>query len=193
MLLIVTPRSDVFRAICPDEGSFAIFFAAFEVTFIATAIIPCLDTATLNAAQSEFTFINLIYICKVVFSMTLELSVDEFSLIVAAISPFEASSALLLALIKHSRVFSATAIFAPDFLAEPMLRVFFPLACVSHSLRCIKEGALSSSLVGRPISNVNITISLCHLSFALEQTVLKVALISSTIWVQLDSHAIFLV
>ena len=193
MLLVVAPGADVLGAVSPNEGPFSILLSVLEVTLVTTSVVPGLNAPALDTAKTEFTLIYLVHICKIVLALALELSIDELALVVAAVSPFEASLALLFALKEVPLVARASTIFAPDLLAEAMLSVVQPLACISYSLNSVKEGALPCRLVCLPEAHVDIAVRLGHLAPALEHSVAEHSLISGAIWIQLLAHAIFLV
>lgn len=123
--------------------------------------------------------------------MTLELPIHKFSLKVAAISPFKHTMPLLLALVELSCV-SSSALVVPDLLTLPVLCIIDPLASVSDALCRIEKCAPSSRLIKLPMTHVDVTIRLGHLPQTMEETILKEALITSTIWVKLNAKAVFL-
>jgi len=128
VLPVVTPGSDVLRAVCPYKCSFTVFLAVLEVSLVASAVVPDLYSAALNRAHSELALIDLVYICKIVLSLSLELTVNEFTFVVAAISPFEATTSVLLPFVERPHIASATAVVTPHLFTLAMLSVHQPLS-----------------------------------------------------------------
>lgn len=193
MLSVVSPGSYVLGAIAPDEGAFSILLAILEVSFIASSIIPKFDSSTLNRTQAEFSFIDFVYICKIVLALSLELAINEFSFIVATIGPFELASSLLLTFVEHAHISSPSAIITPDFFSEAMLGIVDPLSVIPDTLSSIKEDPLPHCLIRLPLTNVHILVGLGHLASALKETILELALISCSILIQLYTQSILLV
>jgi hypothetical protein len=110
VLFIVPPTSNIFRSIGPDEGPLSILLPVLEVAFIAPAIVPGFDSATLNSSKSEFTLEDLIHICEIVLAAALELAIDKLTLVIAAVAPLKTTLALLLALEEVSGVPCASTI-----------------------------------------------------------------------------------
>jgi hypothetical protein len=122
VLAVISPAADVHGSVSPCESSFSILLAILKITFVAAAIVPCLNSTTLNRTEPEFSLIELIYICEIVLAVTLELTIHKFSFVVASICPFEASLTLFFAFVELTDVASATAI-VPCFFANAMLRI----------------------------------------------------------------------
>ena len=192
MLAVVAPGSDVLGAVSPDEGSFSVLLAVFEVSLIASSIVPELNSATLNCSQSKFALIDFVYICKIVLALTLELSIDEFAFIVAAVCPFEAATTVLLALVELTHIPSATAIVAPYFLTLSMLSIHQPLSRVANSLASIIENSMTCGFVFRPLPHINILVCLSHLAPSREETVSELPLVLGTVRIKLDSNPVLL-
>lgn len=123
--------------------------------------------------------------------MSLELTIYEFTLIVAAIGPFKAALALFLALVELADIASAATVI-PCLLSHSMLRIIKPFTSVAHSLRCVEESTTASSLVVAPLTDVNVTTCLNHLSTAMELPVAEHPFVFRTIGIEQDTKAILL-
>jgi hypothetical protein len=133
VLAVVSPATDIHSAVGPSESALTVFLSILKVALIATPVIPSFNSASLDGTKAEFSFIEFINICEVVLAMALELSIHEFSLVVAAISPLKASLSLFLALVELAYVAGAATII-PGLFTDSMLRIIQPFTCVAHSL-----------------------------------------------------------
>jgi hypothetical protein len=122
MLAIIPPASNVHGAVGQGESSLTIFLAVLEVSFIPSSVIPSLNPATFDSTEAELTLVQLIYICKIVLAVPLELTVHEFSLVIAAVCPLEATLTLLLAFVELTDISSATTV-VPSFFSDTMLSI----------------------------------------------------------------------
>ena len=71
-----------------------------------------------------------------------------------------------------------------------MLCIIDPLSLVPDALSSIIERALARGLIILPFTHVHVSVRLRHLAPAVEQSILKGSLISSTVWVELHTQAI---
>ena len=112
--------------------------------------------------------------------MALELSIHEFSLIVAAVSPFKFAFSLLFALVELSSVAGPGSL-VPRLLPLSVLRIIDPLPPVSHTLSGIVECAFACSFIGDPLTHVNISVGLCHLAPAVEEALAELTFVASPV------------
>ena len=176
MLAVIPPAANVHGSVSPRESALTIFLAVLEVAFITSSVIPSLNSATLNRTKAELALVQLIYICKIVLAMALELTIHEFSLIIAAISPLEATLSLLFAFVELTDIACATTI-VPSLFTDTMLSIIFPFTCVSDALACIEESTTTSGFVIGPLPNIDITTCLNHLSATMELAVAELGFI----------------
>ena len=191
VLPVISPASYIHGPVGPGESALSIFLAVLEITLIPSAVIPCFYTSTLDCPEAEFTIIELIYISKIVLAMTLELTVHEFTFIVAAVSPFEATLSLFLSFIELADI-ACTSPVIPGLLPDTMLGIIQPLTSVANPLRCIEEGASTSRFVVSPLSNVNVSACLDHFPPAVELAVAEHPFVFSAIRIEQDTEAISL-
>ena len=193
MLPVVSPRTDVLGAVGPDKRALAVLLAVLEVPLVTAAVVPHLDPAALDRPQPEFTLIHLVHICKVVLAFALELAVDEFAFVVAAVSPFEAPAAVLLAFVEVSDVARAAAVVAPDLLAMAVLGVVQPFSSIAHALCRVVKDSLARRLVSLPLAHVDVLVGLHHFAPAREEAVSELTFVLGSIRVELSAGAVLLV
>ena len=191
MLAVISPATNVHGAVGPSESSLTVLLAILEVAFIASAVIPCLYSAAFDCTEAELAVIDFVNICKIVLAMSLELSIYEFPLIVAAIGPFKAALALFLALVELADIASATAII-PCLLSNSMLCIIQPFTSVADTLRCIEESTAACRLVIAPLTDINVTTCLDHLSAAMELSAAEHPFVFRTIGIEQYTKAILL-
>lgn len=122
MLAIIPPAANIHGTVSPCESALTVFLSVLEVAFITSSVIPSLNSASLDRTESELTLVQLIYISKIVLAMALELTVHEFSFVIAAICPFEATLTLLLAFVELTDITSATTV-VPSLFTDTMLSI----------------------------------------------------------------------
>jgi hypothetical protein len=159
MLLTVSPTAYVFVPVGPFEGALAVLLAILEISFVATAVCPGLNTSALHVWQSKLTLIGLVNVSKIVDSEALELPIDELTLIVASILPVEPALAILLALIELSLVSGGSII--PLLFAIAVLSVFNPLPGV-HGIVGINKNAVPVCFVIAPLAFVHVPVGMSH-------------------------------
>lgn len=191
MLAVISPASNVHSAVGPSESSLTVLLAILEVAFIASAVIPGLYSAALDCTEAELAVIDFVNIRKIVLAMSLELTIYEFALIVAAIGPFKAALALFLALVELADIASASTII-PCLLSHSMLRIIQPFTSVAHTLRCVEESTSACRLVVAPLTDVNVTTCLNHLSTAMELPVAEHPFVFRAIRIEQDTKAVLL-
>jgi hypothetical protein len=191
MLAVISPATNVHGTVSPSESSLTVLLAILEVTFIASPVIPGLYSSALDCSKAELALIDFVNICKVVLAMPLELTIYEFTLIVAAIGPFKAALALFLAFIELADIASAAAII-PCLLSHSMLRIIKPFTSVAHALRCVEESTTACRLVVAPLTDINIATCLDHLSAAMELPVAEHSFVFRAIGIQQDTKAVLL-
>jgi hypothetical protein len=191
MLAVISPAANIHGSVSPSESTLTVLLAILEVTFIASPVIPGLYSAALDCPKPELALIDFVNICKVVLAMPLELTIYEFTLIVAAISPFKAALALFLAFIELADIASAATV-VPCLLSHSMLRIIQPFTSVAHALRCIEESTTACRLVVAPLTDVNIATCLDHLSPAMELPVAEHSFVFRAIGIQQDTKAVLL-
>lgn len=104
MLQIIFPIADVPVAVGEVFGAFSVHFSIFEVTFVPGLIWPDEGSFALHIVVLEFSFVEFARVCKVVLSISVELTVDEVSIVVASFE-FEAAMARLLSVDELAGVF----------------------------------------------------------------------------------------
>jgi hypothetical protein len=191
MLTVISPATNVHGAVCPSESTFTVLFTILEVTFIASAVIPGFYSAAFDGTKAELAIIDFVNICKIVLAMSLELTVNEFALIVAAIGPFKAALALFLALVELANI-ASTATVIPCLLSYSMLRIIEPFTSVAHALRCVEESTTASRLIVAPLTDVNVTTCLNHLSTAMELPIAEHPFVFRSIRIEQDTKAVLL-
>jgi hypothetical protein len=133
----------------------------------------------------KVTLINLARVSKVIFALTVELAINEVSLIVGAIE-LESSLTSFLSFDEVSSVDNLT--FVPHLLAESMLPILVPLALVKGAV-FVHEHSLAMCLAIKPLSLVDVPIGVGHATFAIEHLIFSEAFVLGAIFKLDDTEA----
>lgn len=104
MLLILVPRTSILLLVRVGHGSIALLSPSNKESFISFAVLPNFGTEAMHVCVLEFTSVCLSKVCKVVYALSLKHSISKVALVVATISPFVPSLAILLAVLKTAFV-----------------------------------------------------------------------------------------
>lgn len=190
MLLPLTPTSDVLNAIRPLESSLSILLPILEVSFISSAISPGLYASPFHVAHSEFSFVILVQVSKVISSKALEVAVHKVTFIVRAVFPVESSLSILLAFVEIADVRGLRpSRLAPSLNTLPMLLVVLPVAFVLGVVY-INEDSIAIGLVLLPAALVHISIGVSHSSSPIGFVSLPHSFVLRAIGPKLDAYAI---
>ena len=101
--LVVLPFTYVLIAVCENLVAHTFDFVVFEVTLVLRSILPNHDSLSMHAVLLEFAFVDLARLSKEILSFTVELPINEVSLIDISIE-FKFALACLLAIFELSSV-----------------------------------------------------------------------------------------
>lgn len=126
----------------------------------------------------KFSFIYFARICKVILSFSFKLAINKITLVVATIK-FEFAMACFFTFLEWPSISYLT--FVPCFGTLTMLLVVEPLSFIHRSFNVNKYSKTISFAIF-PISLINISVSMSHPAFSIEQFSLCHSLIKWTIW-----------
>jgi hypothetical protein len=157
-----------------------------EVALISSHIRPHHHSSSMHVILRELTFVDFSRVSEIIFTSTMEFSIDKVSLVVGSIK-LKTSFTSLLAVHEVASVDDLA--FVPHFFAVAVLPVLVPLAIVEGAI-LIDEDALAVSLAIEPLSLVNISVGMSHTALAIQHLFLGESLIFGPI-LELDDAKAF--
>ena len=103
----------------------SVHFSKHKGALVPRSVWEVHDSFSLNVVVHEFSLVDLACVCKVVFSISVELALYKVTFVVAAFE-FEPACACLFTVVKLPCVFHV-ALVIPSFLAISVLDVILPL------------------------------------------------------------------
>lgn len=138
-----------------------------ELPFIPSLVRPNHDTLSMHVVIHEISLINFTGVSKIVFSFPVELSVDEVSFVMGSLK-LEPPFACLLALNKVARIDYLAMV--PYLSTIAVLYVIYPITVVQRSV-LVNKNPFTMSFAIDPVTMIDISIGMCHLSSAIEHLI----------------------
>ena len=104
VLLILVPGTPVLLLVRVGHGALALLSTADKESFVSFAVLPDLGTVAMHVCVLEFARVRFPKVCEEVSTLSLEHSVYEVALVVAAVGPLVPSLAILLAVLETTLV-----------------------------------------------------------------------------------------
>lgn len=160
-----------------NSDTISVHFTIFEVTFIVRVISPRKFAISMHIVLKELTFVNLARLCKIVFTVTVELALYEITLIHVSIE-LEFALSCFLSIDEATCVYNL--IVVPLLSSFAVICVILPFTLVHRSL-LVDENSIAASFTLFPLTLVDVSVGMCHSSLAVEKSILCHSLISRAI------------
>jgi len=167
VILVVLELTDVSVSVYKLLDTSSLHLSVLELTVVSGLVWPDHDTSAVHGIVSELTLIDLSAFGEVVFSMTMEFSIDEVTLIVRSLE-LESSRSSLLAINEVSGVLDLTLV--PDLSTDSVLFVIDPLTIV-HGAVLVDEASTAVGFAIFPLTLVDVSIGMSNSSLAVEELV----------------------
>ena len=177
MLDVVSPEAFISVSVRPSLGAFAFHASVNELSLVLGAVWPQHHSEALNRILFELTVVYFAGLSEVVLSLTLELSRDEFALVVVTIE-LKPSFSSFLSLDKIPLVSDGSEV--PSLGSPSVVHVVLPFARI-HGAVLVDVHSESVCFALAPLALVDISVGMSHASLAVEQTVFRLALVFASV------------
>lgn len=177
MSLVILKGAIIDIAVCVVPYPFPMHLAFLKLTFIPTKIRPFHHPIPLQLILTKLPYINLPTIHKVIFALSMKLSLQKVSLVSRPFK-FKLAFASFLTLVKIALVLYGIEV--PQLETLTVLEVVFPGATVEGAF-VVTEDSLAMSFTVLPLPLVDVAVCVGHTPNAVEKSVFCLALVLGAI------------
>jgi len=174
MLHVVFPTAHILIAIRENHSALAVFLVGLEVASINSAVLEGQLALAFKLVLHKVTLVSPLTLGCVVNSVAIKLTVLKHAFVERPVGPIVLAFSLLapLNVVAFKFYFSL----APGLFAEAVLKVIYPIPFISRALSVNKYSYAVGHVV-LPLSLVDITVCLGHLSSALHLIFFELTLV----------------